>query len=70
MWLLAFVILPGVGVLAFCLLLSVVMLAREQRAAAAKCRLADFVTAHEAIPVNEERRERELSQLRAIWALS
>ena len=51
-------------------LLAVALHAREQRAAQATCLLADFHAAHEAIPVNEERREREISQLRAIWSLS
>jgi hypothetical protein len=70
MWMLCLVLSLSAGVLTGIYLLAGAWRARERRAVRAKCLLADFHAAHEAIPVNEERRERELSQLRAIWSLS
>ena len=70
MWLLWFLVLPCAGVLAAGYALSSALLAREPRAVQAKCLLAEFLAAHEAIPLNEERRERELTQLRAMWSIS
>ena len=70
MWLLWLLLLLCACVLAGAYLVAVALHAREQRAVEEKCRLADFHAVHEAIPINEERRERELSQLRAIWSLS
>lgn len=70
MWLLLFVLLPCIGGLLICYFVSLAMLARERQAAHAACLLADLHAAHEAIPINEERRERELAQLRAMWSRS
>ena len=70
MWVLLFVLLPCICVLTTCYLVSTVLLAREQRAVQAAIRLAEFHAAHETIPLNEERRERELSQLRTMWSIS
>jgi hypothetical protein len=69
-WLLWFVLLPCLGVLTSCYLVSMALLAREQRATEATILLAEFHAAHETIPLNEERRERELSQLRNMWSIS
>jgi len=69
-WVLLFVLLPCVSVLTAGYLVSMALLAREQRAVEATILLAELHAAHETIPLNEERRERELSQLRTMWALS
>ena len=68
--LLLWLMLPCAGVLALAYLIGSASIARQQRAVQEKCRLADFHARHESIPINEERRERELRQLRAMWALS
>jgi hypothetical protein len=70
MWLLWLLLLLCACVLTGTYLIAVALHARDQRVVEEKCLRADFHAAHEAIPINEERRERELSQLRAIWSLS
>jgi hypothetical protein len=69
-WVLWFVLLPCLCVLTGCYLVSMALLAREQRAIKVTILLAELHAAHETIPLDDERRERELSQLRTMWSMS
>jgi hypothetical protein len=65
-----FVLLPAVLTFASVLVCGLLLNAREQRAVEAALRLADLHRQHEAIPLHEERREREVILLNTIWARS
>jgi hypothetical protein len=69
-WLLWLVLLWCVSALLAIYGLTVASVARERRSVRETLLRADFHAAHESIPINEERRDRELRQLREIWALS
>ncbi|HEX8487478.1 MAG TPA: hypothetical protein VF642_02955 [Propionibacteriaceae bacterium] len=64
------VLLPAVLAFAVILVCGVLLNARDRRAVAAALQLADLHRQHEAIPLHEERREREVMLLNSIWARS